>query len=62
MTQTAKYQQLRLRGWERAKTFHWSRVSPRACDGLKARREQVPVKLRSHAHAAGGAIDELCAL
>jgi hypothetical protein len=35
VTQPAKYQQLRLRGWERAKTLHWSRVLPRACDWLE---------------------------
>jgi glycosyltransferase involved in cell wall biosynthesis len=30
-----KYEHLRGRAWERAKTLHWSRVLPRACEWLE---------------------------
>ena len=30
------YQRFRVQAWERAKTFHWSRVLPQACDWLEA--------------------------
>ncbi len=36
LAQPSKYQQLRLRAWERAKTLHWSKVLPRACDWLES--------------------------
>jgi glycosyltransferase involved in cell wall biosynthesis len=29
------YQRFRVNAWERAKTFHWSQVLPRACDWLE---------------------------
>jgi glycosyltransferase involved in cell wall biosynthesis len=35
MNQPVKYQHLRLRAWERAKTLHWNKVLPRACDWLE---------------------------
>jgi glycosyltransferase involved in cell wall biosynthesis len=31
-----RYQRYRVAAWERAKTFHWSRVLPVACDWLEA--------------------------
>jgi glycosyltransferase involved in cell wall biosynthesis len=31
----AKYEQYRAAAWERAQTFHWSRVLPVACDWLE---------------------------
>ena len=31
----AKYEALRRAAWERAKTFHWSRILPPACDWLE---------------------------
>jgi glycosyltransferase involved in cell wall biosynthesis len=31
-----RYQTWRIKGWERAKTFHWNQVLPRACDWLEA--------------------------
>jgi glycosyltransferase involved in cell wall biosynthesis len=38
----AKYEALRRAAWERAKTFHWSRILPPACDWLEemARRKR----------------------
>jgi glycosyltransferase involved in cell wall biosynthesis len=33
--QPAKYQQLRTRAWERAKTLHWKKILPRACEWLE---------------------------
>ena len=32
-----EYERLRRNAWERAKTFHWSYVLPRACDWLEGR-------------------------
>jgi glycosyltransferase involved in cell wall biosynthesis len=31
-----RYQYYRLKAWERAKTFHWDNVLPKACDWLEA--------------------------
>lgn len=38
-----RYAQYRLKAWERAKTFHWSQVLPRACDWLEARAAGKPM-------------------
>jgi glycosyltransferase involved in cell wall biosynthesis len=36
VNEPAKYDQLRVNAWERAKTFEWKRVLPPACDWLEA--------------------------
>lgn len=38
-----RYQEFRRAAWERAKTFHWSQVLPRACDWLEAMARPQPV-------------------
>lgn len=37
-----KYQMYRLKAWERAKTFHWDVVLPRACDWLESQARKSP--------------------
>jgi glycosyltransferase involved in cell wall biosynthesis len=55
MNQPAKYQQLRARAWERAKTLHWNRILPRACDWLEARQaERCPDQPRRQSYADSG--------
>ena len=34
------YERLRVAAWERAKTFHWSKILPVACDWLETRAKQ----------------------
>lgn len=36
ITQPALYDACRRAAWERAKTFHWDRVLPGACDWLES--------------------------
>ena len=38
----AEYERLRRNAWERAKTFHWSRVLPAACDWLEEMARRSP--------------------
>lgn len=37
MKEDGSYQKLRVAAWERAKSFHWSRILPIACDWLEER-------------------------
>jgi glycosyltransferase involved in cell wall biosynthesis len=41
-----RYQQYRVNAWERAKTFHWSRILPVASDWLEAQAGRSPDKPR----------------
>jgi glycosyltransferase involved in cell wall biosynthesis len=41
-----RYEQLRKRAWERAGTFHWSRVLPRACDWLEGQAMGSPAAMQ----------------
>jgi len=38
------YQRYRRNAWERAKTFHWSKVLPQACDWLEGQARQSPAR------------------
>ncbi len=38
-----RYQEFRRAAWERAKTFHWNQVLPRACDWLESMARPRPV-------------------
>jgi glycosyltransferase involved in cell wall biosynthesis len=40
LPQEKKYQEFRVKAWERAKTLHWSRVLPEACDWLEQQAKQ----------------------
>ena len=39
-----RYQRYRRGAWERAKTMHWRRILPVACDWLEARGRGEPAK------------------
>jgi glycosyltransferase involved in cell wall biosynthesis len=50
----ARYQRYRRAAWDRAKTMHWNKVLPQACDWLEARGRGEPLRGESGQVAAGG--------